>query len=105
MRGWSFRILLPSWWAQGTEAARNGDAQAIPDLIAAGANVNSNEKGQTPLHVAVYYHRVTTVTALLNSENIDLKIKDTEGMTALQWARKICYAPPKWANYPLTERQ
>ncbi len=78
------------------KAARNGDARTILDFIAAGANVNrSNKEGQTPLHVAVYYHRITTVTALLGLEDIDLKIKDAKGMTALQWARKICFASPR----------
>ena len=59
-------------------------------LLQAGANVNSqtdhNQGKPTALMIAVYANDTTSVSLMLNANDIDVNLQDSEGRTALHWA-------------------
>lgn len=73
-------------------AARDGDAEEVKRLLAAGANVNaSNNIGCTALILAAYFGRVEMVSFLINS-GAYVNARDDFGMTPLMNASQNGHA-------------
>ena len=67
------------------DAALYGSIKAVKEHLAAGADVNAKEKGETPLHYAAGTgHKVIAV--LLIAEGADVNAKSDSGSTPLDWA-------------------
>ena len=71
------------------EAYRNGNIMNVKRYLAAGADVNSSdpEDGATALMTACYNNRVDMMKLILSHPDIDMRVTDTEGLTALDEAR------------------
>lgn len=70
------------------DAAANGDDEAVDDYLGEGADINTqNEKGQTPLILAVNGDRISTVRLLLEYE-ADIRIRDNYGRNAVNYAAR-----------------
>ena len=69
-------------------AARNGHVQTVKVLLEAGADVNVklHATNWTALLLAAFYGHAKVVETLL-SHGADPKVKDSEGKTALTWAK------------------
>ena len=69
-------------------AARNGHVQTVIVLLEAGAEVNVklHATNWTALLLAAFYGHAKVVKALL-AHGADPKVRDSEGKTALAWAR------------------
>ena len=83
-------------WAGGKTslgaAAENGDDKTVGILLAAGAEVNGQDKsGRTALWWAAKCGRVEVVK-LLVAHNADTTIPNERGLTPLNWAQKKNYA-------------
>ncbi len=66
------------------EAASNGDAEKVRQLIANKADVNARDyEDWTPLHHAAFHGYAEVVKLLLEVEGIDLEAKDIHGLTPL----------------------
>ena len=66
-------------------AARSGDTFVARCFLLRRADVNAKDKrGETPLHVALYHHRME-VAKLLIENGADVNAKDNEGKTTLLW--------------------
>ena len=71
------------------EAARSGNTTELERLIAQGAPVNSpDEAGRTALILAVMNKHTATAQRLL-ALGANAAVKDREGFTALQHARRL----------------
>ena len=67
------------------DAARKGNIDVVKQHLAAGTDVNSKFKGETPLHLAADYgHK--EIAELLITNGADLNAKDVDGSTPLDWA-------------------
>ncbi len=66
------------------EVQDDGDLSIIQDLIKSGADVNVEDRGRTPLHIACYSNKAASlVKALLAAPTIDVNVQDIEGRTPL----------------------
>jgi ankyrin repeat protein len=73
-------------------AAQPNNSSLIEALIAAGADVNAQDKyGATALMCASHAGKLGNVKALLGSSNIDLKVQNRGGYTALMLAKHYHY--------------
>jgi ankyrin repeat protein len=70
-------------------AALAGQADAARLLIAHGADKNARleRNGETPLHFAALFGRLNVIDLLLD-QGVDLNIRDNQGMSPLQYARR-----------------
>jgi ankyrin repeat protein len=65
------------------KAASSGDLKMVTDLLAGGATINARDIfGQTALMYAVSARHTPIILALLNSD-VDLNVKNQNGLTAL----------------------
>jgi ankyrin repeat protein len=64
---------------------KQGNFEAVKDMIEAGADVNKKSVGLTPLMYAARQNRVE-ITKLLIANGADLKVKSKRGYTALKYA-------------------
>ena len=72
-------------------AARNGHDTVIPLLLEADAQIDAQDNyGNTPLICASYYGKEAAVRELLKG-NPNLDLKDSDGKTALDYARQNNY--------------
>src|SRR5579884_558536 len=72
--------------AELLEAAKDGQAEKVLDLIKTGADVNAKDaSGDTALILAAYNGRIETVKALIKSK-ADVNAKGSHGYTALMVA-------------------
>lgn len=80
------------------EACKNGDVAAVKHLTAAGADVNAvDERGNTPLHRAIFEGYRKTVTALI-VDRADVNAVNQAGNTPLHLAAAdapACFGYPK----------
>ena len=68
-------------------AAACGASETIKDLLNAGACINApNAFSQTPLHLAMQFHREAVITQLIKHEDVQLLNEDLNGKTALFYA-------------------
>lgn len=73
-------------------AAGEGDADAVRDLLAGGADVNENNtRGETALMRAVFFGHGDVVRLLLNA-GADARKEDNSGLTAAEWAVRRGFA-------------
>jgi len=69
-------------------AAEEGWSEYVTLLLEAGADPNvQDDKGRTPLHLAMQADDVKSIEALLSSSTIDLSLKNHKGETPLDYAR------------------
>jgi hypothetical protein len=74
------------------DAASDGDAARVKELLRKGANVNArDESGHTPLHHAAYRGHAE-VAELLLERGADVNARDKDGHTPLHWAAAEGYA-------------
>lgn len=72
------------------DAAKAGDVEAARKLLAGGADVNGkDQKGITPLGVAVGFNKIPVIQLLLES-GADVEQTDPKGNTALHYAAGKC---------------
>lgn len=68
------------------EAAAEGDADAVGELLEQGADVNAvSACGATPLHWAALHGQTAAVLALI-AQGADVNARDKDGRTPLHWA-------------------
>jgi ankyrin repeat protein len=71
-------------------AADNGRADAVRNLIRAGAAVGANDGyGNTPLHRAAMYGHIEVVKLLLQEHSAEVNLKNIDGYTPLHLAALI----------------
>ena len=66
------------------EAAWSGNIEAVKQHLDAGADVNADSGGYTPLHFAA----TKEIAELLIANGADVNAKDDEGETPLDWASR-----------------
>ncbi|MCF6349084.1 MAG: ankyrin repeat domain-containing protein [Flavobacteriaceae bacterium] len=64
---------------------KQGNLEAVKDMIKAGADVNKKSIGMTPLMYAARQNRVEIVKLLI-ANGAELKVKSNKGFTALKYA-------------------
>lgn len=64
---------------------KQGNLEAVKDMIKAGADVNNKSVGMTPLMYAARQNRVEIVKLLI-ANGAELKVKSKKGFTALKYA-------------------
>ena len=69
-------------------AAIYGQADRIPALLEAGANVDAQSKGRTALIWAAFWGHAETVKVLLDG-GADIQSRDATSNTALHWANQL----------------
>ena len=70
-------------------AAGLGQTVICSNLLALGANVNEVDKYKyTPLHKAIMAQETNVITLLVRN-GADLTVKDFEGLTPMDWAKKV----------------
>ena len=82
-------------WTPLHKAIIVGNTQIIPVLIKAGADVNSDYYGDTPLHLVVGQNN--EVILILIKAGADVNATDNHGMTPLDWAKR--YNDPEAIEY------
>ena len=65
---------------------KQGNFEAVKDMIKAGADVNKKSVGMTPLMYAARQNRVEIVKLLI-ANGAELKVKSNKGFTALKYAK------------------
>lgn len=76
-------------------AAAYGGPEAVRLLLNAGAKVNAKDvRGMTPLMLAIACdHADARVVRLLLEKGADAKLKERDGESAVDWAKKFNYSP------------
>ena len=86
-------LAAPALAAPLHDAAKEGDMVAIAELLAAGADPDSQNKyGTTALHLVAGNGRVAAIWALL-AAGADVNAKNKRGNTALNWAAGNGHVP------------
>ena len=70
-------------------AASQGRVEIVRLLCDRGADVEAcDNTGWKPLHIAAYWGRISVVKELIDERNAEINARDSDGRTALMYARQ-----------------